>query len=83
MREGATSERGGMDEPQRQDSRTAADAQQMDDAAPRYSIPAKRLIAVEHPLVVKDVDKAIKTFGRSASFKTVRATPMFKFSPFP
>ncbi|KAH8888707.1 hypothetical protein GQ53DRAFT_607590, partial [Thozetella sp. PMI_491] len=39
--------------------------------APSYTIPARKLTAVEHPLIVKDIDKAVKTFGQSPSFKSI------------
>jgi len=35
--------------------------------APRYSIPARRLGALEHPLIIKDVDRGIKSFGPTPS----------------
>ena len=39
--------------------------------APFYNIPPRRFGAVEHPMIIKDVDKGIKTFGRGHSFQTV------------
>jgi len=42
------------------------------ETAPRYAIPARRLGALEHPLLVKDVDKAIQTFGMNPSLQVVR-----------
>lgn len=36
-----------------------------------YSIPPRRFGAVEHPMIIKDIDKGIKTFGRGHSFETV------------
>jgi len=39
--------------------------------APFYKIPLRRFGAVEHPMIIKDVDKGIKTFGRGHSFQTV------------
>ncbi|KAK0720034.1 RNA polymerase III transcription factor IIIC subunit-domain-containing protein [Lasiosphaeris hirsuta] len=39
--------------------------------APRYAIPARRLGAVEHPLIVKDIEKGIKTFGANAPLQAI------------
>ncbi|OIW29567.1 hypothetical protein CONLIGDRAFT_661299 [Coniochaeta ligniaria NRRL 30616] len=39
--------------------------------APSYSIPPRRFGAVEHPMIIKDIDKGIKTFGRGHSFQTI------------
>ncbi|KAK3359734.1 RNA polymerase III transcription factor IIIC subunit-domain-containing protein [Lasiosphaeria hispida] len=39
--------------------------------APRYPIPARRLGAVEHPLIVKDIEKGIKTFGANAPLQAI------------
>lgn len=39
--------------------------------APTYAIPARRLAAVEHPMIIQDVDQAVKTFGPNADFNTV------------
>ncbi len=50
----------------------SAEPVQTPETAPTYPVPARKLSAVEHPLIIKDVDKAIKTFGRSPAFQTVR-----------
>ncbi|KLU92720.1 transcription factor tau subunit sfc1 [Magnaporthiopsis poae ATCC 64411] len=39
--------------------------------APFYQIPSRAVSAVEHPMVVLDHDKAMKTFGSSFNFHTV------------
>jgi general transcription factor 3C polypeptide 5 (transcription factor C subunit 1) len=39
--------------------------------APFYGIPPRRFGAVEHPMIIKDIDKGIKTFGRGHSFQAV------------
>lgn len=36
-------------------------------SAPIYAIPQKEVVAVEHPMVIKNIDNALKTFGRSTS----------------
>ncbi len=40
--------------------------------APIYTIPNTEVAAVEIPAVVKNIDRAIKAFGRVASFEHVR-----------
>ncbi|KAK3936157.1 transcription factor tau subunit sfc1 [Diplogelasinospora grovesii] len=39
--------------------------------APIYTIPDRRLGALEHPLTIKNVDKAIKTFGQNFPLQAV------------
>ncbi|KAL8400543.1 hypothetical protein RB594_000800 [Gaeumannomyces avenae] len=39
--------------------------------APFYQIPSRVVSAVEHPMVVLDSDKAMKTFGSSFNFHTI------------
>ncbi|KAK1760872.1 transcription factor tau subunit sfc1 [Echria macrotheca] len=39
--------------------------------APVYSIPGRRLGALEHPLILKDLDRGIKTFGRNPTLQTI------------
>lgn len=39
--------------------------------APTYTIPPRKLGAVEHPMVIKDLEKAVETFGQTHSFKQV------------
>ena len=41
--------------------------------APKYSVPSRTIAALEHPMIVKDVDKAIKTFGNNPAFSHVSA----------
>ena len=45
--------------------------------APRYSIPARRLGALEHPLIIRNVDRGINTFGTNPSFQAVKQTLFF------
>jgi general transcription factor 3C polypeptide 5 (transcription factor C subunit 1) len=42
------------------------------DAAPTYTIPPRRLGALEHPLIIKDLSKGIKTLGQNNAFQAVR-----------
>jgi general transcription factor 3C polypeptide 5 (transcription factor C subunit 1) len=39
--------------------------------APIHTVPVKEIVAVEHPMVVKNIDKALQTFGRGMPFKQV------------
>jgi general transcription factor 3C polypeptide 5 (transcription factor C subunit 1) len=41
--------------------------------APFYAVPSRRLVSVEHPAVVRNVDKAIETLQGDPGIKTVRA----------
>lgn len=50
------------------------------DGAPRYPISQRNLGTVEVPAVVKDVDRAVKAFGRVPSLKHVRTLNTL-FSP--
>ncbi|KAL1841349.1 hypothetical protein VTJ49DRAFT_7129 [Mycothermus thermophilus] len=47
------------------------DAPEGADAAPRYTIPARRLGAVEHPMIIKNLDKGIKTFGQNSALQGI------------
>lgn len=40
--------------------------------APFYAVPSRRLVSVEHPAVVRNVDKAIETLQGDSGIKTVR-----------
>lgn len=42
-----------------------------DSYAPTYTVPLRRLGAIEHPMIIKDLEKAIGTFGKAHSFKQV------------
>ncbi|CAI7605791.1 unnamed protein product [Penicillium discolor] len=39
--------------------------------APFYAVPSRRLVSVEHPAVVRNVDKAIKTLQGDSGIKTI------------
>ena len=52
----------------------AASGQQEDrdaDTAPTYTIPPQRLGALEHPMIIKNLDKGIKTLGQNNAFQAV------------
>jgi general transcription factor 3C polypeptide 5 (transcription factor C subunit 1) len=51
-----------------------ASGQRDDETAPTYTIPPRRLGALEHPLIIKNLDKGIKTFGQNNAFQAV-STP--------
>ena len=40
--------------------------------APTYTIPSRKLSAVEIPAIVNDVDRAVSAFGRAPSLEHVR-----------
>lgn len=42
-----------------------------DDGAPILTVPSINFVAVEHPMIVKNIDNALKTFGRGHPFKQV------------
>lgn len=44
-----------------------------EDGAPRYRVPARYLAAVEIPAIVKDIDRAVRAFGRVPSLTHVSA----------
>ena len=39
--------------------------------APVYSISQREIVAVEHPMIVKSIDNALKTFGTNRPFRRV------------
>ncbi|KAK4155472.1 transcription factor tau subunit sfc1 [Chaetomidium leptoderma] len=41
------------------------------DTAPIYTIPSRRLGALEHPMIIKNLDKGIKTFGQNNAFQAI------------
>ena len=40
--------------------------------APFYAVPSRQLVSVEHPAIVRNVDKAIETLQGDAGIKSVR-----------
>ncbi|KAL1871049.1 hypothetical protein VTK73DRAFT_2284 [Phialemonium thermophilum] len=53
------------------DTRARGVPQDSQSHAPTYSIPTRRLAAVEHPMIIKDLDKGIATFGQTHSFTSI------------
>ena len=39
--------------------------------APAYEVPPRKVVAVEHPLVIKNLENGLKTFGRNKPFERV------------
>lgn len=48
------------------------DYEEEDQSAPVYTIPPREIVAVEHPLIVKNLENGIKTFGRQPQWNKVR-----------
>ncbi|KAI0123059.1 putative RNA polymerase III transcription factor subunit [Xylariales sp. AK1849] len=44
------------------------DPTQNPDAAPYFEVPPQKICAIEHPFIVKNVDKAIESFGTDPNF---------------
>jgi general transcription factor 3C polypeptide 5 (transcription factor C subunit 1) len=40
-------------------------------SAPIYAVPHRKVVAVEHPMAIKNVDIGMKTFGRGAPLAQV------------
>lgn len=54
---------------------TAADEVMADETrqkAPRYQIPSTNIDVIEHPCIIKNVDKCIKSLGGAYRLNTVR-----------
>ncbi|KAK4138653.1 hypothetical protein BT67DRAFT_413220 [Trichocladium antarcticum] len=41
------------------------------DAAPTFTVPPQRLGALEHPMIIKNLDKGIKTLGQNNAFQAI------------
>lgn len=59
-------------EDEARDTPDSVPGSQTDGGAPRYTIPQRTIGAVEVPAVVKNVDRAVKAFGRFGSLTHVR-----------
>lgn len=49
-------------------------------AAPYFEQPQHKIVAVEHPCVVKNTDKGLKSFGRNPNYGKVSASPLIAAS---
>ncbi|KAK4199929.1 putative transcription factor tau subunit sfc1 [Triangularia verruculosa] len=47
------------------------ETQQDEEQAPIYTIPSRRLGALEHPMIIKNLDKGIKTLGQNNAFQAI------------
>lgn len=58
-----------------QSAASSASASEAEDhsQAPAFKIPSRTIAAVEHPFMVKNVDKGIDTFGPNPQFESVRS----------
>lgn len=54
-------------------SEPAAHGQTVSRHAPVYTVPRRSFSAVEHPMLVQDIDKGIATFGRKFNFQEARS----------
>jgi hypothetical protein len=43
----------------------------MDDVAPIYKVTPREVVAVEHPMIIQNIDNALKTFGKGRPFDRV------------
>ena len=41
--------------------------------APPYQVPDQEIFAVEHPMIIQNLDRALKTFGNNRPFRRVSA----------
>ena len=46
-------------------------------SAPVYKVPAKEIVAVEHPMIIKNIDNALQTFGRGKAPLAQVSSPDF------
>ena len=42
--------------------------------SPWYAVPMRSIVCVEHPFIIKDVDKGLKTFGNAKRIEQVGCT---------
>lgn len=53
---------------------SAGDSSQQDRRAPSYTVPRERIVSLDHPCIVKNVDNGIKSLGGEHQLKMVRFT---------
>lgn len=46
--------------------------------APFYSVPPRRLVSVEHPAVIRNIEKAVDTLQGNAGIKKVSFETVFE-----
>lgn len=63
-------------EEEEQDDQDDAERAELDDEeipqAPSFKIPSRTISAVEHPCIIKNLDKGLETFGPNPQFQSVR-----------
>ncbi|QSZ32882.1 hypothetical protein DSL72_002463 [Monilinia vaccinii-corymbosi] len=47
------------------------DYEEEDRSAPIYTVPPREIVAVEHPLIIKNLENGIKTFGRQPQWNKI------------
>lgn len=47
-------------------------------AAPVFKVAPREVFAVEHPMIVMNLDKGLKTFGTNGPFKRVSSAFIFE-----
>lgn len=50
------------------------DDYQEEASAPTYTIPSREVVAVEHPMIIQNLENGIKTFGRAPNWSKVCGT---------
>lgn len=61
-----------MTDPSGRGAEPADHEQSVSRHAPVYTVPRRSFSAVEHPMLVQDIDKGIATFGRKFNFQEAR-----------
>jgi hypothetical protein len=47
------------------------------DAAPSYPVPLREIVALEHPMIIKNIDKGLKTLGNGVPPRQVSVLGIF------
>lgn len=53
------------------DKRTGSSSHKISSYAPWYNVPKQPIVSVEHPFIVKDVDKGLATLGSPSKLEEV------------
>lgn len=51
------------------------------DTAPSYSVPVREIVALEHPMIIKNIDKGLKTLGTGVPPRQVSGLRIFAIVP--
>jgi hypothetical protein len=49
-------------------------------SAPTYMVPQRDIVAVEHPMVIRNIDDGLKTFGTGVPLAHVSHVTLFEIS---